>query len=383
MPKKTKLVVLYQVIMHYRLPFYEKIAEDDLFDFDLFYGAGIPNTKLKNTSFSHTNIKSKKFFTIRLPFKTNNSKGAMPFYPFLFFRLIIANPKVIFSEGSSSLINASIAFLYAKLFGKKFIWWSLGKLKNRQFKGIRRQVKKWEIFIERRSDAIFTYSTQGENYFISNGIPKEKIFIGVNVLDTNKKLKEIKEYQNNTVNYSFQNYFNICFIGSITKSKNLDVLINVLSQFNKKYNNIGRLHVIGDGEYLEEIKNKTTKIGVAKQVVFHGRINKGASSILQYCDIMVLPGLGGLAICEAMLNKLPVITGIADGTEHDLIDDTNGFILENLNEEILLEKVSYLYTNEKIRKEMGRQSFEKITGIYHFDNYYQHFCNAVQYSLKN
>lgn len=379
---KIKIAILYQVIMHYRLPFYERIANDEKYDMHLLYTKGKKETKLVNADISNTNIKAKKILSIRLPFKTNNGSGTMPVSPFLLFNLIFLSPQVVFSEGASSLLNASVTFIYCKLFRKKFVWWSLGMLRNRKYSGLRKYINKWEHIIEKHSDAIFTYSTQGKNYFLERGVKEEKIFVAVNVLDTNRKLKEIQECKNSKIDFNFHNYFNLTFIGSITKEKNLELLVDTLIDFNRKNNETGILHIIGDGTYLETIKNYVSENGVENYIVFHGRINKGASIILRHCDVMILPGFGGLAICEAMLNSLPVITGIADGTELDLVDESNGFVLSDINKESLLSKIEYLYQNVDKRKKMKEVSYKRITTEYSFENYYGVFVKCIDFVME-
>jgi glycosyltransferase involved in cell wall biosynthesis len=382
MKKGLKLAVVYQVIMHYRLPFYKRISEDENYNFTLINGADQPGTKLLNADISNTNIKNEKLTTFRIKFRTNNSEGTMPVYPNLFFKLIRLSPQVIMSEGASSLVNAFTAFLYSRLFRRKFIWWSLGKLQNREFKGIRKVLNNLQIYIERKSDAIFTYSAQGMDYFKSIGIPAERIFVAVNVLDTNEKLREIEQYADLDLMANYQGCFNIAFIGSITKEKNIEVLIDALRVFNAKNNEVGKLHIIGDGKHIENLKNYIKLNLCTDSVILHGRINKGASAILQHCNLMVLPGLGGLAICEAMLNKLPVITGNADGTEYDLIDDSCGSIIEPLTVENLEEKIQFLFDNPDVAMLMGQSAFDRITNTHSFDKYYSQFEDAVEYVTK-
>jgi glycosyltransferase involved in cell wall biosynthesis len=114
-------------------------------------------------------------------------------------------------------------------------------------------------------------------------------------------------------------------------------------------------------------------------VVLHGRINSGASTILSQCKVMVLPGLGGLAICEAMLNRMAVITGIADGTEKDLVSENNGFIIKNIDDKKIAEKLLIFYQDNALLERFRNESFNLITGKFHFDNYYQNFSDAVEY----
>jgi glycosyltransferase involved in cell wall biosynthesis len=361
---KIKIVCLYQVVMHYRLPFYERISLDKDFEFSLLYGKGKKGTKLVNTDLSKVKFNKHQLNDIRIP---------LPFSPNLFFKLIKLNPDIVLTEGSSSLINSSIAFIYAKLFRKKIIWWSLGKLKDKKYRGFRKVINYWEKIIENRCDAIFTYSTQGRDYFLSRSVNFNKIFVGVNVFDTNLKLEEI----NKTFKKSFldSNFFNIAFIGTIQKTKNLNFLVDVVKNLNQKMNNVFYLHIIGDGEYFEELKNY---VGDYNKVTLYGRINNDASKILKNCDVMVLPGLGGLAIVEGMLNELPIITGNADGTEIDLVGFENGFIIDPMESEKLSETLEFLFNNPRIKNKMKQESFRKITTIYSFDNYYQTFKKMIK-----
>lgn len=363
-----KIICLYQVVMHYRVAFYERLSNDDDFEFKLLFGRGKKSTKLINAKIEDKNINAEQLYDVRVP---------MPFSPFLFFKLIKENPDIVFTEGSSSLINSSIAFFYTKMFNKKFIWWSLGTLKDKKYNGFRKLINKWELYIERNSDAIFTYSTQGGEYFLSRGICQNKIFVGVNVFDTNAKLQEIRStYEQGFLDSTF---FNIGFIGSIEKTKNLELLIEVVHLLNQKYGNI-KLHIIGDGEYLPTLKSFVKN---NHEVVFYGRINYGSSKVLGNCDVFVLPGLGGLAICEAMLNKLAIITGNADGTEYDLVDHSNGFIIENMNVNNLYDKIDFLYNNKNILKDMKYNSFKKITEEVGFENYYSVFKNMINHITSN
>lgn len=376
--ERIKLIVLYQVIMHYRAPLYERLSNDNRFNFILYYGKGKAGTKLINTDLSKYTFKRE-----RVPeFRLNIGANSFPVWLSLFFKLINESPDVVFSEGSSSLVNSTIGFVYSKLFGKKFIWWSLGQLDDKEYKGFRKLINKWELFIEKHSDGIFTYSTQGLRYFKKRNINPENIFVGVNVLDTHAKLAEVKKYADSPRICSSE-LFNIAFIGTLTKEKKLDVVIEVINELNHGQKRFC-LHIIGDGSYKKNLENYIQNREFDNNsVIFHGRINEGSSRILKDCQLMVLPGLGGLAICDGMINSLPIITGKADGTELDLVDSSNGYILPDLNREILKEKILYLYDNPEQRELMAKESFRKITEVYTFDNYYEKFVEVISSSLKN
>lgn len=369
-----KLVCLYKVMFQYRVPTYERISKLPNVDFELIHGTSDKNTKLKNYE-GKVNFKHTQLPTIWFKAKSNNGVSSQQFFPFLFLRLIKKNPDVLFVEGaSSSLITASTAFIYAKLFRKKLIWWSLGTLKNREYKGIRGMLEGYIRYLNKHGDAIFTYSTQGENYFISQGISQNKIFKAINVIDTSSKLKELEQLGK----IKKQDGFNIGFVGAINKTKNLELLVDVTKKLHNKYGDV-KLHIIGDGNYLDIIKSYVQQIGMEDNVVFYGRMVKGLNAQLSQYTVLVLPGLGGLAIVDGMISSLPIISGLADGTELDLIDESNGFVTSEITEDYLMEKLCYLHDNPQIVTSMGKKSLEKITTTFSFDNYIDIFNKCLKF----
>lgn len=367
-----KLICIYKVMFQYRVPTYERISKLPNVDFELMHGSSDKKTKLKNfegeVKFKHTQLP-----TIWFRAKTNNGTSSQQFLPFLFFRLIKRNPDVIFIEGAaSSLITATVAFVYAKLFRKKIIWWSMGALKNRVYKGVRGMLEGYTRYLNTHGDAIFTYSTQGENYFINQGVRRDNIFKGINVIDTSSKLNELES----AGEIEKLQGFNIGFVGAINKTKNLELLVDVTKKLKCKYGDV-KLHIIGNGDYADTLKKYVKESEMAEDVIFYGRMVKGLNIKLSQFTVLVLPGLGGLAIVDGMISSLPIISGLADGTELDLIDESNGFVTSEMTEEYLFEKLSYLHDNPDIVNEMGVKSKEKITTTFSFDNYIKVFQKCL------
>lgn len=368
-----KLLCLYQVMFQYRVGTYEAMAKLPDVDFELWHGNDVANTKKKNYK-GEVGFRHKKLKEILIPFKTNNGDGKMPFYPFLFFKFVRYNPDVILTEGASNLWAASMAFIYAKLFRKKIIWWTLGTLAGRTHKGLRALLQSWISYIERHADAVFAYSTQAKEYLLAEGVEAKRIFVGVNVIDTSKRIKEV----NSVDKTEKEDGFNVVFVGAINKTKNLEVLVDAIVELSKEYNDI-KLHIVGDGNYLEIIKKYASNFdGVCIQ--FHGRVTDGLGLLLSRYQVMVLPGLGGLAIVDGMACSLPVISGPADGTELDLIEnEENGFVTTSMSRAYLIEKLRFLHDNPDKMNAMGEKSFEKISGQYSFDNYIKIFEDCLTF----
>lgn len=368
-----KLLCLYQVMFQYRVGTYEAIAKLPGVDFELWHGSSDPHSKLKNYN-GEVSFPRKLITTWRFKGKTNNGGMSIVYHPFLFLRLMFKNPDVILTEGASSFITATTVFIYCKLFKKKIIWWSLGALAGRSSTGISGIVHKWIRFMERHCDAIFAYSTQAETYFKTIGVKPQRIFKAINVINIDKKLREIQE----NGNVEKELGFNLVFVGAITPQKQLEMLVDAVNDLSKEHEDVS-LHIIGDGTYLDTIKGYVAQDNILANVVFHGRVTSGLNVLLQKYSVLVLPGLGGLAIVDGMISSLPVISGRADGTELDLISNgENGYVTDVMSKDYLLEKMEYLYNNPEEVKKMGHASFERITGQFSFRNYMKVFESCLR-----
>jgi len=364
-----KIAVIYQVIFHYRVPLYENLVEDSRYKTKIFYGADNPTNKNKSIK-NHNLAQAKKLYTWFISYKNKKGENVkMSFFPCLFFQLLFFNPKVIFTEGASGLPNLLIAFLYAKLFRKKIIYWSLGAIPGeKKMKG--GFFGKFIGYIEKNVDAIFTYSTFGKNYFLSNSIPESKIFVGVNVLG--KKIEQTKKIPHLE--------FNILFVGTVIKEKKLELLIDAFEIFNEKYTN-AKLYIVGDGPYWDNVKTYCQSKNNGS-IILPGRVIEGVDEYFRKADIFVLPGLGGLSISEAMHYELPVITGSADGTELDLVHPDSGIKLSDVTAFTLFQAIEYLYLNNDIRINFGEKAKYLINNDYSFNSYYNKLINSISYALK-
>jgi glycosyltransferase involved in cell wall biosynthesis len=379
--KKVKLVVLQRVIAHYRASMLQKLSSMGIADLKVIYGPDFEGTKVVSTKntllFPNEKVRSLKIRT-----RSINSAVLMHFSPFLFFKLIREKPSVIITEGASNLPNALQAFFYAKLFGKKFIWWSLGKLQYADFDIKRKRLNFLINWIERKSDAILTYSSVGKKYFQHIGIRPEKIFVAVNIIDTEQCFEKMKKFNKEDVYREFHrdSGFNILYVGVLDKEKRLDVLIRSFARLNEQYGNDVALHIVGKGELLDELKQLSEKLHCTN-VHFHGQVIDGINKYFLGSDVFVLPGLGGMAISEAMAHGLPVIVSVGDGCEKDLVDHSNGVIDPYLNEETLYNYLHTLYKDKMRLNGMKEASLKKIQERYNTREYLSNIQKAIEFVI--
>lgn len=371
--KKIKVVVLYRVIQHWRCPMFQRISNLKNIDLKVFYGADFEGTKVVSGE-KIEGFKSEKLPTIKIKKKHNGGERQMPFCPTLFFKLIKEGPDVIITEGKSNFANAFLGFIYAKLFGKKIVWWGLGKLR---YEKLDSKKDKFVQSIERKCDAQLVYSSVGKEYYESLGIPSSKIFKAVNVVET-ERIEEIRKSEGYKLAVAAKgSTFNVLYVGAVNKNKKIELLIDAFATFSKGKNDV-KLMLVGGGSYLHEIIERAKDKGITS-IETPGQVIDGLYRYFAVADVFVLPGLGGLAISEAMAYGLPVICSVGDGCEVDLVDDKRGFRDPDLNEESLCRYLEMLYNDKNLLASMKASSLEKIANVYNVNTY----INSINRCIKN
>jgi glycosyltransferase involved in cell wall biosynthesis len=361
--RHLKVAILYRVVQEWRRPVFERLHEQPGMALKIFHGPDFPGTKVVSSK-KPLSVPTRKLWSFQLKKESKNGLIAMPISPLLLFDLIRYRPDVVVTEGASNLFNAIVGFIYCKLFKKKYIWWSLGRLSGTVHSGFRKKIDVLIQFLEKRSDSIISYSSLGKRYFESIGIPSKKIFVAVNVVDTAKKLEVLTKIEDRSFVDQIRGdaQFVVLFVGAFTAQKKLDLLVNAFNTFQKKANN-SKLILVGDGPEKSRIESLVRAEKISN-VQFTGRVFNGVERYFLSSDTFVLPGLGGLAVSEALLYGVPVIASIGDGCEKDLIDSgVNGIIDEALNKDRLVSYLFDLYSNpdklESFRSEATRTIREK------------------------
>lgn len=169
----------------------------------------------------------------------------------------------------------------------------------------------------------------------------------------------------------------ISVVGTLTKEKKVDVLLEAFYKLHKEAPNT-LLRICGEGNLMEELKKKVSDYGINDSVEFLGVVdNFSLPQLLNQCDCFVLPSVMetfGVVYIEAGGCGLPLISANSGGTK-DIIDNDNGIIIENAGVEdvyeamrdVMLNKSKYISQkiSEDIRKKFGEQAFQnKIIKIY-------------------
>jgi glycosyltransferase involved in cell wall biosynthesis len=152
----------------------------------------------------------------------------------------------------------------------------------------------------------------------------------------------------------------ILYVGRFAWEKAPERLIRAFSNVRNK--NGYKLEMCGDGPMLEDMKNLTENLGIAKDVIFHGKVSN-VSFFYDKASIYVLPSvLEGYpnALCEALFSGIASIC--YDSIPHEDIGVNNvDFLVIGKDFNTLEDALNHLIHNEGERNRLA----ENATSIKH------------------
>lgn len=268
---------------------------------------------------------------------------------------------------SSSMATPTgiIAIEYMKMRGIPFYLESEGGF-AKNGRGIKEWFKK---FVMKNAEGYFSTTPIGDNYFLTYGAKKEKIYkypftslYKKDILDfplsSKEKLKFRKEL-------GIEEERVIIAVGQFIYRKGFDLLIKAASKLDSK---IG-VYIVG-GEPTEEYI-KLCNDSNANNIHFEGYKDKNLlAKYYKAADVFILPtreDIWGLVINEAMAYGLPIITTERCIAGVELVDEENGRIIPINSIDAIVDAINNILKDDQALYKMAKKSLERIQW-YTFEN---------------
>lgn len=257
------------------------------------------------------------------------------------------NPDALIVEANPRYLSTSSAVKWMHARGRKVIGWGLGSpLPSGPLSGFR-QMRRRQFLSQ--FDGLIAYSQRGAEEYVAHGFPRENIFVAHNSVAP-------KPTQKPDVRPLTVDRVTILFVGRLQARKKVDSLLRACAELNQNI----RLIIIGDGPERQNLES------LAKQVYpsaeFGGaRHGDELKPYFAQADLFVLPGTGGLAVQEAMSNGLPVIVAKGDGTQDDLVRESNGWQIPPDNYDALVATMRVVLSDMRRLRKMGEESFRIVS----------------------
>ena len=378
-----KIALITPMLQPYRISFYEKLSNmEEGYQWKIFHGVpqaedGRPNYK-EETNFDEEGFSEHRYFLG--PFKIINNKG-------LFSAIKRFNPDLLIIQGITGDISNRRSISWASRKGKKIIVWSSGWDPGLA-KGFLLSFKNRLVStFYKKGDLHLTYSTAGNNYVESMGVSPQSVITAYNGIELDhlhaaedKVLAQSKKF---IKELNLSQHTTFLYVGGLIKEKRVDLLLEAFKSLREKDYKI-KLIIVGDGPLREQVQQIINEMG-DPNVIYLGRIIDGVDPYFAAADCFVLPGIGGLALNQAMFWGTTCIVSEADGTENDLvIESETGFRFEKDNLQSLSNAMERRFKSSPSEvEEMSAKSREFIETKSNVNSMVQVFSESVVNLLNN
>jgi glycosyltransferase involved in cell wall biosynthesis len=361
-----RLAIQQRVIPSYRAQFLELLGNHPEIELGVIAGAARPQEMIKHVE----NLKGVDYF-----FTQNTHLLAGNFY-FCLQRQFLPwikewNPDVLIAEANPRYISTPKVALWMTGQHRPAIGWGLGVPQNKGlFSGFRNHQR--DQFLK-QFNSMIAYSKIGAQQYMQNGFRPTDVYVAMNATAPSPK--------NNppTRDAWKKDRAVILYVGRLQTRKRLDALIRVCSQLPEPLQPL--LWIVGDGEIRSDLEKLAADI-YPQTEFFGSKFDQELSDIFNKADLFVLPGTGGLAVQQAMSFGLPVIVAEGDGTQSDLVNETNGWNITPENDDELKQAILDAITQPVLLRKKGMAAFEMVKTKVNIENMVAVFVQACKENLE-
>ncbi|SHE69521.1 Glycosyltransferase involved in cell wall bisynthesis [Mariniphaga anaerophila] len=259
----------------------------------------------------------------------------------------------IHSASRNSFKRKYIYFKIAKKFNKKVIVHIHGGMFHEFYYNAKLSLKdKISDFIN-NSDTVVCLSSRWEKFFTENFEPRHILTIP-NIITT-PTIKDIRLNEKGIVSF--------LFLGLIGTNKGIWFLLETLSNYKVHLKGKAKFYLGGNGE-IKKLQELIRRYQLEDIVSFIGWVsNEDKQMYFNGADIFILPSYNEglpISILEAMSHSLPIISTRVGGIP-DIVDNSNGILIEPGNQKQLYDAIKYFIGgNKNSINAMGNQSFNKV-----------------------
>jgi glycosyltransferase involved in cell wall biosynthesis len=161
--------------------------------------------------------------------------------------------------------------------------------------------------------------------------------------------------------YQLPEGLKLLYVGRVSKEKNMQLLGRVFKSLVQESPKT-QLIVVGDGPYLEEMKQAMA----GSPCLFTGYVEgEDLAAVYASCDLFLFPSTTdtfGNVVLEAQASGLPVIVTDSGGPQENIIPGETGIVVPGNDEESFLQAVNCLLREPKRLREMGQAARECMQG---------------------
>ena len=276
-------------------------------------------------------------------------------------------PDVLIVQASPRMLTTKLAIRFMKARRRPVLGWGLGTMEV--VKGLSGLRSFGRTRFLKKLDGIIAYSSRAAEEYAMVGIPQDRIWVAANAIARRPDHSPPARPDN------FDEPAVILFVGRLIEWKRLDLLIEACAKVSEKQQI--KLRIVGDGPAragLEQLANQ-----IYPSTVFTGGLfGEKLTPEFYAADLFVLPGMGGLAIQQAMAHGLPVIVAEGDGTQTDLIRPESGWNVTPDSSDALAKLIEEAISDRARLREMGKHAYKIVAEEINIENMVEVFIRVLR-----
>jgi len=372
---RIKVWFIQNILAPYRIPLFEKLAEDTNIDFTLILHARSEPHRGNDWS-----VKDVNNYPFHIRFVHSIKIRKQTYDPFIYFsydyfvKLLLYQPDVIVCTGFSPATIQS--YLYCKLFNKKYIIWNEGtEHTERNIGDLRLRLRR---FLAKNASAFVIAGKLSGEYINKILRGHGPYFLSYNCNDTSLIRSKLKPAEKRS------DGGNLLYTGSLVKSKGVWELIQALALLQKRGNDI-HAYIIGNGgerkameEYAEGKRLRNLEflgfLPFEKSLKYWNR----ADVLLQLCRMDYNP----LVLTEALAAGMPVVCSKYVGSHPDFVHPgKNGYVVDPFKPGEVVDAIEKCLEGNQDGS-MSRYAL-KLSEQLTYDNAAQGFIDAIYFASRD
>jgi glycosyltransferase involved in cell wall biosynthesis len=188
-------------------------------------------------------------------------------------------------------------------------------------------------FVSRRGDGLITYTEGGAVFWRSRGIPPGRVVSYNNTVDVEEIRRAASRIPEERLRESRRQFGLegknvLLFSGRLYPEKRVDLLLEAMAILRRTRPGVGLL-ILGDGPERKFLENSVSRLKL-QDIHFIGECVRPEESGIYFrlADLLVIPGLVGLAVVHGFALGLPLVTTKHDyhSPEIEYLSDENGLM---------------------------------------------------------
>lgn len=175
-------------------------------------------------------------------------------------------------------------------------------------------------------------------------------------------------------NFSTKPRKNLLFTGRLEELKGVQYLIEAISILKNKNIDFGKLVIVGDGKFRQELEDKVEGCNVFENVEFLGRVEiEVLKNLYQTSSIGIFPSFEREGVLTTMLESAasgcPIITCDCCGMIDFAKNDYNSLLVEPKSSLDIAEKIELLLKNPDLASRISKQARSDVEISWSWKNY--------------